>query len=78
VQRIDVVVAGRPCGLHQPTVTNARPNSPRTRRRHEAVKPALTSASSPGKKFDVDDTHAAVAEAESVGRGGKVLIAPNQ
>ncbi|MDT7601645.1 MAG: hypothetical protein QOK26_3722 [Pseudonocardiales bacterium] len=33
---------------------------------------------SPGKKFDLDDIHAAVAEAESVGRGGKVLIAPNQ
>jgi NADPH2:quinone reductase len=31
-----------------------------------------------GKKFDLDDIHAAVAEAESVGRGGKVLIAPNQ
>ena len=33
---------------------------------------------SPGKKFGLDDIHAAIAEAESVGRGGKVLIAPDQ
>ena len=32
----------------------------------------------PGKKFGLDDIHAAVVEAESVGRGGKVLIAPDQ
>jgi hypothetical protein len=33
---------------------------------------------SPGKKFGLDDIHAAAAEAESVGRSGKVLVAPNQ
>jgi NADPH:quinone reductase len=33
---------------------------------------------SPGTKFGLDDIHAAVAEAESVGRSGKVLVAPNQ
>lgn len=33
---------------------------------------------SPGKKFGLDDIHAAVAEAESVGRDGKVLMAPDQ
>jgi NADPH:quinone reductase-like Zn-dependent oxidoreductase len=31
---------------------------------------------SAGKKFGLDQIHAAVAEAESVGRTGKVLIAP--
>ena len=31
---------------------------------------------SPGKRFGLDQIHAAVAEAESVGRSGKVLIAP--
>jgi NADPH:quinone reductase-like Zn-dependent oxidoreductase len=30
-----------------------------------------------GKKFDLEDIRAAVAEAESVGRNGKVLVAPN-
>ena len=33
---------------------------------------------SQGKKFGLDDIRAAVTEAESVGRGGKVLVAPNQ
>jgi NADPH:quinone reductase len=32
---------------------------------------------SPGKKFSLDDIHAAVAESESVGHSGKVFIAPN-
>jgi NADPH:quinone reductase-like Zn-dependent oxidoreductase len=32
---------------------------------------------SPGKKFGLDDIRAAVTEAESVGRNGKVLVAPN-
>ena len=31
----------------------------------------------PGKKFGLDDIHAAVTEAESIGRNGKVLLAPN-
>lgn len=31
---------------------------------------------SPGKKFGLDQIRAAVVEAESVGRNGKVLIAP--
>jgi NADPH:quinone reductase len=31
---------------------------------------------SPGAKYSLRDIHAAVAEAESVGRGGKVLLAP--
>ena len=33
---------------------------------------------SPGKKFGLDEIHAAVAEAESVGRSGKVLVTPDQ
>jgi NADPH:quinone reductase-like Zn-dependent oxidoreductase len=33
---------------------------------------------SSGNKFGLDDIHAAAAEAESVGRSGKVLVAPNQ
>lgn len=33
---------------------------------------------SPGKKFGLDDIHAAITEAESVGRSGKVLLAPTQ
>jgi NADPH:quinone reductase len=32
---------------------------------------------SPGKKFRLDDIHAAVAESESVGHSGKVFLAPN-
>ena len=32
---------------------------------------------SPGKKFSLDDIHYAVTESESVGRSGKVFIAPN-
>jgi hypothetical protein len=32
---------------------------------------------SPGKKFSLDEIHAAVTESESVGRSGKVFIAPN-
>jgi NADPH:quinone reductase len=32
---------------------------------------------SPGKKFSLDDIHAAVTESESVGRSGKVFLAPN-
>jgi NADPH:quinone reductase len=32
---------------------------------------------SPGKKFRLDDIHAAVAESESFGHSGKVFIAPN-
>jgi len=33
---------------------------------------------SPGQKFGLEDIHAAVVEAESVGRSGKILVAPNQ
>jgi NADPH:quinone reductase len=33
---------------------------------------------SPGKKFGLDDIHAAVAEAETVGRDGKVFLAPDR
>jgi NADPH:quinone reductase-like Zn-dependent oxidoreductase len=32
---------------------------------------------SPGKKFSLDDIHAAVTESESVGHSGKVFLAPN-
>uniref|UniRef100_UPI003F98EC3C hypothetical protein n=1 Tax=Mycobacterium sp. TaxID=1785 RepID=UPI003F98EC3C len=34
-------------------------------------------STSPGKKFGLDDIRAAVIEAESVARSGKVLLAPN-
>jgi NADPH:quinone reductase len=34
-------------------------------------------STSPGKKFSLDDIHYAVTESESVGRSGKVFIAPN-
>jgi hypothetical protein len=33
-------------------------------------------STSPGKKFRLDEIRVAVTEAESVGRSGKVLIAP--
>jgi NADPH2:quinone reductase len=35
-------------------------------------------STSPGKKFGLDDIRAAVTEAESVGRSGKVLLAPSR